>query len=910
MDDASAVATTVATADLPSEDESLLARLDPALARWWVDTFGDDPGSQEGVFTPPQREAIPAILDDENVLVAAPTGSGKTLTAFCAVIDTLLETDRAGSLEDGVYCLYVSPLRSLANDIQRNLETPLRGVQQSHKESGGTPTEIRHAIRHGDTDQSARQAMLEEPPHILNTTPETLAILLNAPKFRERLRSVEYVIVDEIHSLADDKRGSHLAVSLERLERMAEQPITRIGCSATVEPLDTMADFLVGVDESGTTRERRVVDCRFIREYDLELRAPKADLLGSSRDSIRNAMYDELHNLISAHETTIVFTNTRSGSERVLHQLRERFGAYTDENSACHHGSLSTAVRLQVEEGLKSGEFDVVTTSTSLELGIDMPRVDLVVQLGSPKSVSALLQRFGRAGHSLDRTVTGRVFALDRDELRECAVMLDRASAGFIDRLFVPECPLDVAIQHIYGMAIAAVTPESEIRQTLEAAYPFRSLTDDQWEQLMRYLTADYTGLEERHVYAKIWRDENDPPGGAHHYPEYPVGERLIGKRGRLARMIYMTNIGTIPDSFSCNAFIRADDEWVGALDEEYLDTLEPGDVFLLGGERFAFRYRRGGRVYVDRTDKRPTVPSWYSERLPLSYDLGCELAAWQESLLEAYESDGPEGIRRRLETMPIDERAAEALTTMFLHQVAYAGGTSVSTPQKIVIEEELDRESYERRYYIHSPYGRRFNDGFSRLLASECAEATDANVSVAVADSGFSLSMPLNRKVDLTGLVTDLGSKDIRSALRAALADTELLKRYFRMNATRSLMILTRYKGHEKSAREQQVSSEMLLGYVEALDDFAVIDETYRELLEDKLTVSHIESFLEAVIADEISVIHTRVGSPSPFAFSLAALSASDVVLAGDESAALKDFHRRVLAAIDDEDTSTDSTR
>ncbi len=894
----------------PAIDADLVERLDPALASWWVDRFGDDPGSNGGLFTPPQREAIPAVLENESVLVAAPTGSGKTLASFTAVIDSLLAKDRAGELEDAVYCLYISPLRSLANDIQRNLERPLEGVSDRRAATGEDPGKIRHAIRHGDTEQSTRQAMLEEPPHILNTTPETLAILLNAPKFRDHLRSVEYVIVDEIHSVADDKRGSHLAVSLERLEHLTDGAVTRIGCSATVDPLETIADFLVGCDEAGDIRDRHIVDCRFIREYDLQLVCPQRDLLGTPHERITDAMYRQLDTLIRAHETTIVFTNTRSGAERVLYQLRERFPQYADENSACHHGSLSKAVRLQVEESLKTGDLDVVTTSTSLELGIDMPTVDLVVQLGSPKSVSALLQRFGRAGHSLDRAVTGRVFALDRDELLECAVMLDRATDGFIDRLFIPDRPLDVAIQHIYGMAITAVRPESEVRGILERAYPFRSLTDDDWERLMRYLTAEHAGMEDRSVYAKIWRDTNDPVDGPHHYSSFPVGEPLIGKRGRMARMIYMTNIGTIPDSFSCNVFTRGEDEWVGTLDEEYLDTLAGGDVFLLGGERFAFRYRRGGRVYVDRTSDRPTVPSWYSERLPLSYDLGCELASFQASLVETYERSGREGVRQLVNTMPIDEHAVAAIVDMVAQQIAFAGTASISTPDRLAIEEELDRGAYERRYYVHSPYGRQFNDGLSRLLAQQCATVTDANVSVAVADTGFSLSMPLNRKVDLTGIIADLAPTDVRTQLREALSETELIKRYFRINATRSLMILTRYKGHEKSAREQQVSSEMLLGYAESLDDFAVIEETYRELLEDRLAVAEITGFLERLNHDDVEIAHTRVGSPTPFAFSLAALSASDVVLAGDESAALKDFHRRVLAAIDEEESPTDSTR
>ena len=878
-------------------DEELLSTLDPALAEWWRRTFADS--AVDGWFTPPQRGAIPRVQAGEHVLIGAPTGFGKTLASFTAVIDDLLGRQAAGALENSVYCLYISPLKSLANDIHRNLDRPLSGVDAIREERAKDPVEIRHAIRHGDTDDAARRAMLVETPHILNTTPETLAILLNSPSFVEKLRTVEYVIVDEIHSLADNKRGSHLSVSLERLEALTETAPTRIGCSATVEPIEEIADFLVGCNPDGTVRDRTIVDRRFSRSFDVELRCPVDNLIDAPAGEARDGMYDDLHDLVKTHSTTIAFTNTRSGAERVLHELRERYG-YDRASSGCHHGSLSRGERERVEQGLKDGTMDIVVTSTSLELGIDMPDVDLVVQIGSPKSIAALLQRIGRAGHRPGQTVTGRVFVLERDELLECAAMIEAAMDGHVDRIFIPECPLDVAVQHIYGMAISSIRPESEVRRILTSAYPYRGLSDHEWEGLMRYLTADHVGLEDRNVYAKIWRDENDPPTGEHHYPDYPVGETLIGKRGRLARVIYLTNLGTIPDSFSCDVVTRADQEWVGSLDEEYLDTLSAGDVFVLGGNRFEYRYRRGGNVYVDPTSARPTVPSWYSERLPLSFDLGCTILALQERILEAYDVAGSEEVRKLLSTFPMDDNAREALIGMIEEQLAYVGPTSISTPSRLVIEEEQDREAYERRYYVHSRYGRSFNDGFSRLLAEECARTTDANVSVSVSDTGFCLSMPLNRKVDLVGIIEDIDPDDVESELRTALRETELLKRYFRMNATRSLLILTRYKGYEKSAKEQQVSSEMLLGYAHDLDHFVVLEETYRELLEDRLALSALEKIIASLQTGEIEITRIRVGSPSPFSFGLASLSTSDVVVAADRKEALKDFHRRVLAAIE----------
>ncbi|GAB3029310.1 ATP-dependent helicase [Natronobiforma cellulositropha] len=893
-----------ARADLPFDPEvvddwEVFERLEPAVREWWLAEFGAYVAENGGFFTPPQRGAIPQIHDGTNTLVCAPTGSGKTLAAFTAILDELFRRERTAGLENSVYCLYISPLKSLANDIHRNLEVPLEGIEAVLEARGESVGEIRHAIRHGDTPSSERQRMLADTPHILNTTPETLAILLNSPKFREKLRTVEYVIVDEIHSLAGGKRGTHLSVSLERLAAMADHEFTRIGCSATIDPLSRIAEFLVGQREDGTPRECEIVDARFAREFDLRLECPTDDLIATPRDLVQERFYRRLHEHIGSHTNTIVFTNTRSGAERVLHNLRERFPDYTEENSACHHGSLSKEVRHRVETRLKAGDLDVVTTSTSLELGIDMPYVDLVIQVGSPKSVAALLQRVGRAGHRVGQTVTGRVIALDRDELIECAVMVEKARAGFVDSVSVPENAHDVAAQHVYGMAIAEVRPEREVKAILRRAYPYRNYTDADFECLLRYLTAEYAGMEDRHVYAKVWRDENDPPDGEYHYPDFPVGERLIGKRGRLARVIYMTNIGTIPDSFTCDVSTRADNEWVGQLDEGYLDTLTKGDVFVLGGEHFEYRYRRGSKVYVDRSSARPTVPTWYAERLPLSYDLGCEILSFQRDLLERYEAGGSPAVRAWLREYPLDESSVRALTRLFEYQLRYAGPESVSTDARLVVEVERDRTAYERRYYVHSCYGRQVNDGLSRLLAYECAQAATANVGVAVADNGFVLSMPLNRKVDLIGILEDLEPDRVRETLRAALSGTDLLQRYFRINATRSLMILKRYKGYEKSASEQQVSSEMLLGFAEGLEEFAVIEETYREILEDKLNVAEIEGLVAAIETGAITLERHLLDSPTPRAFGLATLSASDVVLAEDEAAALQAFHEHVLEEI-----------
>jgi ATP-dependent Lhr-like helicase len=374
-----------------------------------------------------------------------------------------------------------------------------------------------------------------------------------------------------------------------------------------------------------------------------------------------------------------------------------------------------------------------------------------------------------------------------------------------------------------------------------------------------------------------------------------------------MARVIYMTNVGTIPDSFTCDVYVRGSDEWVGNLDENYLDTLEKGDVFVLGGDNFEFSYRRGSKVYVDRTSARPTVPSWFSERLPLSYDLGREIAAFQGDLLDRLDTGGQPAVRDWLRGFPMDENSVRAVARMFDEQVRYAGPESVATDARLAVEMVVDRAEYRRHYHVHSTYGRRFNDGLSRLVAHRCSRRANANVQIAVADNGFTVSMPLNRRVDVAAVLRAIHPDDAAADLRAALDGTDLLKRYFRINATRSLMILKRYKGYEKSAAKQQVASEMLLSFAQELEEFAVTEETYREILEDKLNLDGLREVLAAVQSGDVEVTERRLESPTPRAFGLATLMASDVVLAEDESAALEAFHDRVLAEIGDDAAATE---
>lgn len=895
------------------DDSEVFEDLDDPIQKWWSSEFGQYVGQNGGFFTPPQKEAIPHIMDGENTLVASPTGSGKTNAAFTTQIDRLFGRAQEDELENSVYCLYISPLKSLANDIKKNLSDPLDGIQRFTDDD---TQEIRSAIRHGDTPSKERQKMLDETPHILNTTPETLAILLNSPKFREKLRTVETVIVDEIHSLASNKRGVHLSLSLERLEKLTPQNMVRVGCSATVEPLDGIAEFLVGQDtENDEPRDYEIVDTRFVRDTELSVHTPVEDLINSSSNEISKEFYKSLNEEIQEHETTLVFTNTRSGSESTLANLRRNYPEnYDSANSAVHHGSLSKEERKRVEAGLKDGSMDVVTTSTSLELGIDMASVDLVAQVGSPKSIASLLQRIGRAGHQLGETVEGRLFVLDRDELVECTTMAKKADDGFIDRVFVPQNCQDVATQHVYGTAINDIRTEDEMFDMIRSAYPYRNYSKDMFYNLLRYMTTDYKGikkdpeeqedseeteyttLEDRNVYPKIWWDTNDEEDGEHHYEEYEVGESLIGKRGSQARVIYYTNIGTIPDSFSCDVYVRGEDNWVGQLDEEYLDTLEKGDVFQLGGKNYEYRYRRGSKVYTDRTGKAPTVPSWFSERLPLSYDLGTEILSFQEEMIKRMNNNS---VDEWLKDFPIDDNTKTALKRLYNNQIEFVGEDSISVGDRYVVEEHTDSEDQKTSYYFQSCYGRKFNDGMSRLVAQYFAQEKNINVGVAVEDQGFAIKVPKSVELDVASAINDIEPSEVESMIRNSVEGTDFLKRYFRINAGRSLLILRNYKGRSKSAKQQQVRSEMLLGFLSKLEDFAVVEETFREILEDKLDVNKIQKFVGDVQENNIDIRQRTVATPTPRSFKTAALASEDVIAAEDESKALENFHKQVLEEI-----------
>ena len=848
------------------EDKDIYRILHPWVREWFQGKFE--------TFSEAQRQSIMDIHQGKNVLVSSPTGSGKTLTAFLSIISELTRLSDQEILEDRVYCLYISPLKALDNDIEKNLEVPLNEIEEiSGKELG-----IRKAVRTGDTSQYKRTLMLKRPPHILITTPESLSILLCAPKFREKLSKVRYVIVDEIHSLADNKRGVHLSLSLERLEHLSGG-FARIGLSATVHPLERMAEFLVGY-YYGQPRDCLIVEVNYLKQLDMEVICPVEDIVATDPDETNQAMYQLLNGLINQHKTTLIFTNTRSGTESVVFNLKNRFpDRYNDFNIMAHHSSLSWEMRLEAENKLKDGKLKVVVSSTSLELGIDIGYIDLVILVSSPKSVSRALQRIGRSGHQLHEKSKGRIIVVDRDDLVECALILKNALEGKIDEIHIPENCLDVLSQHIYGMAIEQRWNLDEALKLIRGSYAYSNLSLEDYHSVLSYLAGEYTRLEDRYVYAKIWVDWD---------------ENRMGRRGKLARMLYSTNIGTIPDRSA--AVVKCSGQVVGRIEEDFMEKLRKGDSFVLGGRIYSFNYARGMSVNVSPSSGPPTIPSWFSEQLPLSFDLAMEIQRFRGILEWEFQKgrSKDEIIQFIHEYLFLDQNAANSIYQYFREQYLYA---VVPSLKKLLVEYYT---GYGGRKFVvfHSLFGRRVNDALSRALAYVIAKKHHKDVMISISDNGFYLSS--EGKIGGLEAFHDLTSLNLEEFLKEAIDRTETLASRFRHCAGRSLMILRRYKGQEKSVGRQQVKGKILLKFVKELDsNFSILKEARREVMEDFMDVKNAKKVLELIERGRMDIKQINTTIPSPFAFNLVAQGYLDVLKYEERMEFIRRMHQAIIKEI-----------
>ena len=848
--------------------KQIFKTLHPWVRQWFDSQFED--------FTPAQKKSIIDIHKRNNILISSPTGSGKTLTAFLSVISELTTLAEKGELEDKVYCIYISPLKALDNDIEKNLDEPLDGIEKI----AGKDLGIRKAVRTGDTSQYQRQKMLKKPPHILITTPETLSILLVAPKFREKLSHVKYVIIDEIHSLAENKRGVHLSLSLERLQHLIGQ-YTRIGLSATVSPIEEVAHFLVGY-EYGVERNCKIVNVNYLKELDMEVMCPVSDIVLADEEDTRLGMYDMLDDLIQENKTTLIFTNTRSGTERFVYNLKKMYPShYNNDNIMAHHSSLSKEVRLKTENKLKEGKLKAVVSSTSLELGIDIGYIDLVVLINSPKSVARALQRIGRSGHRLHEKSKGRIIVTDRDDLVECSVLLKNAKEGKIDRITIPTNCLDVLAQHIYGMSIENPWDIDYAYDVIRKSYCYKDLTRDDYEDVLSYLGGEYAELEERYVYAKIWIDYK---------------EKTFGKRGKLARMLYSTNIGTIPDS--SGVLVKYDGETVGKIEETFMERLKKGDTFVLGGRTYRFNYAKGMTINVSPASGPPTIPSWFSQQLPLSFDLAMDIQKFR-SFMEArfeYRRSKEEIMEFIYDYLYVDDFAANSIYEYFVEQYKYA-----KIPSNRCMLIEYYKGFGGRKFVIfHSLFGRKVNDALSRAVAYVVAQKYNSNVTISVTDNGFYLSSDGT----IGGLESfrQLTPENFERILTSSLNKTETLASRFRHCAGRSLMTLRRYKGESKSVGRQQVRGKILLKFVQDMDDnFSILKEARREAMEDYMDVKNALKVIRMVDSGEMEIKTINTVIPSPFAFNLVSQGYLDVLNQNDKAEFTKRMHQAILDQIRD---------
>lgn len=841
--------------------EEVMELMEPLISTWFNERFD--------TLTEPQAKAIPEIHKRKNVLVSSPTGSGKTLTAFTSIINELTRYASEGRLEERIYCVYISPLKALANDVNRNLNTPLAEMREVAAAHGMNIPDIKVAVRSGDTPQNERQKMVKHPPHILITTPESMALMLAAPKFKENLRNVEWVILDEIHDICDSKRGAFLSLTLERLKEHCETDFTRIGLSATLAPIEAIAGYLVGCDAEGNSRDVTLIEADSKKQLDLQVICPTDDMTTLSSDIVNSMMYDTLKDLVDEHETTLVFTNTRSGAESVVYKLKER-GL---ESVEVHHSSLGRETRLDVEERLKRGEIKCVVSSTSLELGIDIGSVDLVCQIGSPKSVAKGLQRIGRSGHSFGKVAKGRLIVFDPDDLVECAVMCRAAHRGDIDRVGIPENCLDVLSQAVVGMSLDQRWDVDAAYDLVKGSYCYRNLKKHSFIDVLRYL-----GSKDEHegVYSKIWYDEEENQFGR--------------KKG--ARMIYLMNLGTIPEEANYRV-VTNHGTTAGELSEKFVERLAPRDVFVLGGRSLEFVRSKGMVAHVkEATGRKPTVPSWAGEMLPRSFDLSMDVAVFRKEMSGLIDEEPKDLIPKLSSEFDIDEGSARSLVSYFKEQKAVTG--SIPDADRLAIEEYID-PSGNQRIIFHFPFGRRVNDALSRGYAYRLSNIIGANVSVTMSDDNFMIGTP--RKIDVKDVPGLLTSRELDSILRKAIKDSEIFKLRFRHTAARSFMILRNYLGRPISVNRQQVRSSYLLDMLGNMENVPVIEETYREVLEDDMDIKNAVEVLEMIESGKMGVeVFPFNGTPSPFAHSIILSGFSDIVLMEDRSELLKELHRKVL--------------
>lgn len=832
----------------------------PLIERWFAERFGQP--------TEPQRLGWPEILSGRNTLIAAPTGSGKTLAAFLVCIDRLIRQSLEGTLEPGTQVIYVSPLKALSNDVHRNLERPLQEIYAAAAEAGLPLEPIRVGLRTGDTPSSQRQSMLRRPPHILVTTPESLYLLLTSPKAREILRTANTVIVDEIHALARDKRGSHLTLTLERLDALCDTRPTRIGLSATQRPLDRIAQFLVGEANIERVHERcRMIDVGHLRQLDLNVEVPPSELSAVCSNEQWDEVYARTVELISTHRSTLIFVNTRRLAERVAHRLSETLGP---EAVASHHGSLSKELRLSAERRLKSGELRAIVATASLELGIDVGYIDLVCQIGSPRSIATLLQRIGRAGHSLGAVPKGRLFPLTRDDLVEGLSLLRAVRTGQLDQVEIPEKPLDILTQQIVAAVAVDEWDEDELFALCRRGFPFRDLTRDEFDSILVML-AD--GIE-----------------GSRRYGAYLHRDRINGKLRprRAARLAAVTSGGAIPDNADYFVYTRDSRTLVGTVNEDFAIESMAGDIFLLGNTSWQILSVRGGEVTVRDAEGAPaTVPFWLGEAPGRTDELSTQLSTLREELAARLAADVEsaevqEAVTAWLcETCGTDEFPARQAVEYVAAELA---ALNVVPSRKQIVFERFFDESGGMQLVIHAPLGARINRAWGLALRKRFCRSFNFELQASADDNGVVLSLGPQHSFALNDMFRMVNPANAEHILKQALLDSPMFLIRWRWNATRALAVLRRQGGKKVPPPLQRFRADDILtavfpsstaclenvvGDIE-IPDHPLVAQTVVDCLHEAMDLPRWMELLNEIEQGTVTLLGRDTREPSPFSHEL----------------------------------------
>jgi ATP-dependent Lhr-like helicase len=822
----------------------------PVVKAWFEGRFVEP--------TPVQWQGWPIIGQGRDVLLTAPTGSGKTLAAFLHCLDALVRKAAAGTLEDGTSVVYVSPLRALSNDIRRNLEEPLGELRRLAADMGVRPLEVRTAVRTGDTSAAERRRGAKRPPHVLVTTPESLFILLTSESGRRGLAGVRTVIVDEIHAMAGDKRGAHLALSLERLDALVQAgglPLPqRIGLSATVRPVEVAARLLVG----SARPLPAVVNVGQRRDLDLAVEVLRDELGAVCTHEQWGEIYDRVAELARAHRSTLVFVNTRRLVERVTLHLAERLG---QDAVAAHHSSLSRQRRFSAEQRLKSGELSVVVATASLELGIDVGAVDLTCLLGSPRSIATGLQRIGRSGHALGAVPRGRLFPLTRDQLIECAALVRAARRGEIDRILPRVAPLDVLAQQLVAAGAAEEWDEDQLFALCRRAAPYAAMRREDFDAVVDMLSE---GIATRRGRAgtRLHRDA--------------VNRRLKGRRG--ARIVALTSGGAIPDTANYDVVLEPDETLIGSVDEDFAVESMAGDVMLLGNTSWRIRRVESGRVRVeDAGGAAPTIPFWLGEGPARTPELSAEVAAVREEVTQRL--DTPEAAARWLrEECGLDEAGA-ALARDYI-AAGYAALGAMPTRDTIVAERFFD-EAGGQQLVIHAPFGGRINRAWGMALRKRICQSFDFELQAAATDDGVLLSLGPQHSFPLESIFRMVHPSGVTQLLVDAALQAPMFATRWRWNATRSLALVRWQGGRRVPPYLQRMRAEDLLasvfpaqlgcqdnavGPIE-IPDHPLVNETLRDCLTEAMDARGLEERLEALFRGDIRSVARETPEPSVFA-------------------------------------------